>query len=66
MYNMIYRTRKKGVRISTPQRTVYLPSGFGPDEIKQVGIFPGMEILDWIIRDHVAEVTVRKECKQLN
>jgi hypothetical protein len=38
MYNMIYRTRKKGVRISTPQRTVYLPSGFGPDEIKQVGI----------------------------
>ena len=34
--NLLYRLRKKGVKVNTRERCVYLPYGSEPDNIAQV------------------------------
>lgn len=34
--NLLYRLRKKGVRVDTGRRCIYLPHGSEPDHIVQV------------------------------
>jgi hypothetical protein len=34
--NLLYRLRKKGVKVNTRERCVYLPYGCEPDNIAQV------------------------------